>query len=229
MVKEAQSVAAAILPPMAGMQKADPQPVRGAALPGLVQRSASASIGPASVNEAANAVFPRPSAVYARLQSAKDGLQNSALVDRQRLNDAETVQKLAREMRANLMAIVKNYPPFPPDSEDRKRYLEMVVGLRREMEALMVPPPDKGGPPALSEDGRAALGRLTPSSSDAEVAAAADALATLEAGLTGFGEEIKRRWVEQASSQAARQLSAATAEQLARVAGGIGTTARDRG
>lgn len=180
--------------------------------------------------EASPSFSTRQFPAYAQLQDAKDVQQSAAVADRQRLATAETIRGLAREMRANLMAIVKNYPPFPLESQERQRYLELAVGLRKQMEALTVPPPDKGGPPSLSADGQALLSGLSPQASDADVAAAADALAGLEASLAGFGEEIRASWRSEPMGQdAARQLSAATAEQLAALSGGLGATARIRG
>jgi hypothetical protein len=43
-------------------------------------------------------------------------------------------------MREDLGAIVKNYPPFPPGSAERLSYLNSVVGLRRQIDALTIPP-----------------------------------------------------------------------------------------
>ncbi|WP_131110549.1 hypothetical protein [Sulfuricystis thermophila] len=221
MVQEAKSVLAATLPPAAGWQPA----VQSA--PPVQANRADPSPRAAEVTDAP---FSRQSAAYARLQASKDGLQNAALADRQRLAETETVRDLARQMRANLMAIVKNYPPFPPESEERRRYLELAIGIRKQMEALIVPPPLKGeaapkAGPLMPQD----LPQLTLQASDAEVAAAARALDAVGSSLTGFGEEIRARWAEPVAPAVARDLSAATAGQLAALPGGIGTTDRMRG
>lgn len=166
-------------------------------------------------------------AAYAQLQEAKDAQQNAAVADRQRLAEADAARQLAREMRANLVAIVKNYPPFPPESEERQRYLELAVGLRKQMEALMVPPPEKGGPPALTAEAQASLAKLSPQASDADVAVAAEALAQWEAGLTGYGEEIRVRWQSEPMSQeSALQLSGVAAGQLSALSGALAAAAR---
>ncbi|MCE1227578.1 MAG: hypothetical protein LWW87_14025 [Geobacteraceae bacterium] len=51
------------------------------------------------------------------------------------------------QMQGNLMAIVKNYPPYPIDSMQRKELLMSYMSLRKEIESLMVPPP----PPPVYE------------------------------------------------------------------------------
>ena len=45
------------------------------------------------------------------------------------------------QMQGNLMTIVKNYPPYPVDSMQRKELLMSYMSLRKEIESLMVPPP----------------------------------------------------------------------------------------
>lgn len=45
------------------------------------------------------------------------------------------------QMQGNLMTIVKNYPPYPIDSMQRKELLMSYMSLRKEIESLMVPPP----------------------------------------------------------------------------------------
>lgn len=45
------------------------------------------------------------------------------------------------QMQGNLMSIVKNYPPYPIESSQRKELLMSYMSLRKEIESLMVPPP----------------------------------------------------------------------------------------
>ena len=45
------------------------------------------------------------------------------------------------QMQGNLMAIVKNYPPYPIDSMERRDLLMSYMSLRKEIESLMVPAP----------------------------------------------------------------------------------------
>lgn len=55
--------------------------------------------------------------------------------------------KQLEEMKANLEKIVKNYPPFPPESKERMELLMSYSGLQKEITSLMVPPP----PPPVYE------------------------------------------------------------------------------
>jgi hypothetical protein len=41
---------------------------------------------------------------------------------------------------ADLVGAVKNYPPFPPGNEERQQYLNSIDGLRKQLQALVVPP-----------------------------------------------------------------------------------------
>jgi hypothetical protein len=45
------------------------------------------------------------------------------------------------QMQGNLTTIVKNYPPYPIDSMERRDLLMSYISLRKEIESLMVPPP----------------------------------------------------------------------------------------
>ncbi len=48
------------------------------------------------------------------------------------------------KMKAQLGRIVKNYPPFPPDMEDRVKMLKSFTTLRRQIDQLTMPPNDSG-------------------------------------------------------------------------------------
>ena len=45
------------------------------------------------------------------------------------------------QMQGNLMTIVKNYPPYPIESMERRDLLMSYMSLRRDIENLMIPPP----------------------------------------------------------------------------------------
>ncbi len=45
------------------------------------------------------------------------------------------------QMQGSLMSIVKNYPPYPIESMERRELLMSYMSLRKEIESLMVPPP----------------------------------------------------------------------------------------
>lgn len=166
----------------------------------------------------------RATPAYAHLQAIKDSGQHAALADRQRLTQLDEAQRLLREMQKNLTAIVKNYPPFPIESADRQRYLEMVAGLRQQMEALIFPPPDKWGPPPLPG---ARSDWLPPAldlqASDASVGQALETVVAMEDKVAGFGSEIRAAWQNlPLPADAAYRLSEAVGRQLASLASGLG-------
>ena len=45
------------------------------------------------------------------------------------------------QMQGNLMTIVKNYPPYPIESNERRELLMSYMSLRKDIESLMIPPP----------------------------------------------------------------------------------------
>ncbi len=62
---------------------------------------------------------------------------------RRRLQEAD---RLVGELRAQIGALVKNYPPFPIGSEERLAYLRSISALRQQLEALTVPPETQNSP-----------------------------------------------------------------------------------
>jgi len=113
------------------------------------------------------------------------------------------VSDLLDRMRAPLNTIVKNYPPFPADSQDRKNLLMEYVSLRKEIEKLMVPPPPKPVYEnnvrlweklgyADAENLRNSFPEVTSSSSDMEVAGALDGLDELRAVVSDGRSELVR-------------------------------------
>jgi|GEM_PF-1934250 len=52
------------------------------------------------------------------------------------------IEKNLDEMKAQLGRIPKNYPPFPPESEERVRLLRSIATLRRLIDQLTMPPDD---------------------------------------------------------------------------------------
>ena len=62
-------------------------------------------------------------------------------------------------MKAQLVRILKNFPPFPTGSEDRIQLLRSYAGFRRLIEQLTIPPPEG------SRVGAEASGILSPADS----------------------------------------------------------------
>lgn len=66
-------------------------------------------------------------------------------------NGADSFQHMLFAMRDALTGIVKQYPPFPPDSRQRADFLDNFSNLRKEIDALTFPPPAPF-PPEVTPD-----------------------------------------------------------------------------
>ncbi len=53
------------------------------------------------------------------------------------------IENYIDRMKAELQRIVKNYPPFPPGSEERVKRLKSVIAFRRLIDQLTIPPPNE--------------------------------------------------------------------------------------
>lgn len=65
----------------------------------------------------------------------------------------EAIQSIGTQiddMKTTLTAILKQYPPFPPGSEERVAILKSFSALRRQIDALAYPPEDAGAQRILS-------------------------------------------------------------------------------
>ncbi len=72
--------------------------------------------------------------MHSRLNQLAKGVRES--------NEAvDKVSGVVGQMNASLQGITKNYPPFPVDSKNREELLMGYSSLRKQIQALMVPPP----------------------------------------------------------------------------------------
>jgi hypothetical protein len=69
----------------------------------------------------------------------------------------EDIGKTVGDMKNTVDRIMKNYPPFPPGSEERIRLLRSYAELRKQIDQLTVPPDDGArqimADPAVSGEG----------------------------------------------------------------------------
>ena len=72
--------------------------------------------------------------MHSRLNDLVKGVRQS----NEELNKAA---EQVSQMQSGLMSIVKNFPPFPIESQERRDLLMSYMSLRKEIEGLMVPPP----------------------------------------------------------------------------------------
>ena len=118
-------------------------------------------------------LLPRPAGIpnFKSMETvaAKEGIsgpRQSEFIDFQKIND--TLNTIARgqrvfeksfqkiddyieRMKAQLEQIVKQFPPFPPGSEDRVRALRAYAYFRNLIDQLTIPPPDEPQIGAMSE------------------------------------------------------------------------------
>jgi len=77
---------------------------------------------------------------FGRLVSANDRLNALAADARTAQKTLETANTTVGRMKDALERITKNFPPFPPGSEERVRILKSYAELRRQIDALTIPP-----------------------------------------------------------------------------------------
>lgn len=136
---------------------------------------------------AAEAEAPRLSA-FSRLWQHKDQAVGELRAAGEQQRRVEAADRLVTEIRQQIGGLVKNYPPFPPGSEERLSYLRSISALRQQLDALTVPPAiERAEPlpkaPPLPPD----------SATDAEWGAHAEAL-------VAYGESLSRLRTELAEA-----------------------------
>ena len=80
---------------------------------------------------------------FSVLAGAKDEAAQLARSVRDASQALDRVGAVLKEMHRSV-AMVKNFPPFPPGSEQRVQFIQGLNGLRKVLDALTVPPVDKG-------------------------------------------------------------------------------------
>ena len=78
-----------------------------------------------------------------RLLDANTRFNDLAQSERRFNEGLNQIQDLVGRMKALLETIVKNYPPFPPGSEERVRILKSYSTLREMIDRLTIPPPEE--------------------------------------------------------------------------------------
>lgn len=61
------------------------------------------------------------------------------------------ISDLLGRMEDGLQAIVKQYPPYPAESRERMELLNSIAGLRKQIDALTFPPPDREQPTLVGD------------------------------------------------------------------------------
>ncbi len=63
----------------------------------------------------------------------------------------QQVDDSIERMKAELVKIIKMFPPYPPGSEERVRALRACAGCRKLIDQLTIPPPDELLPQMMKE------------------------------------------------------------------------------
>ena len=76
-----------------------------------------------------------------KMGNLSDFINSVAINLRQTNEGIKAINSLVDQMKASLDKIIKNYPPFPPDSKARQELLMSYSGLQKQILSMMVPPP----------------------------------------------------------------------------------------
>lgn len=183
----------------------------------------------ASVSVRQDAEVSTRHATFAALAGAKDDAAHVAQSARQVGRFLDGVESTVRAMQDMVQQFpVKNFPPFPPGSEQRLDYLNSINALRRQLEAMMRPPLE-GKPEPVFYPRESELPQFDPrTASDADIRSFGQALdgmaARLDTGHAQLRDMVRDLpgWIPQElppppdGEPQARQLSRTTAEQLSR-------------
>ncbi|MBM4329741.1 MAG: hypothetical protein FJ117_00720 [Deltaproteobacteria bacterium] len=145
-----------------------------------INSPAEDSSGLAGVNQD-QASFNKHTAINTDLQLAAKSIRAADQV-------MEKIEIYIDRMKAQLDRIVKNYPPFPPGSEERISLLKSFTALRRQIDQLTIPPAEQGilkitGDPSFVSDLN--IPRLSESAPDSEIYAALENLGIAKETLAG--------------------------------------------
>jgi hypothetical protein len=93
-------------------------------------------------------------ASFGKLQAVNAHLNSVAKSIRVADSVMQRIGGFLDEMEKGLESVAKSYPPFPPGSEERVKYLEGYTGLRAQIDQLTMPPRDEGARRILSDPQR---------------------------------------------------------------------------
>lgn len=83
------------------------------------------------------------------LQGINDSLATVATSVKHADTAMATINEYVAQMKAQLETIVKMWPPYPPGSQERIEYLRQFAEIRRQIDALTIPP-DPGAQQIMS-------------------------------------------------------------------------------
>jgi hypothetical protein len=152
-------------------------------------------------DEPVSVSIQRSSTTMGRLDSFNEQKNLMARNIRTTSDALATISDVVGGMKENLGKIIKNYPPFPPDSSERKEILMSYASLRKEILNMTFPPPpaplyEKNATPweklGYTEKGSIAssVPEMSSTATDSEVVAASKILAELGSAVTSAQNEL---------------------------------------
>ncbi len=148
-----------------------------------VERTVQAQAGEQEVRvQAGKSVFPA-------LASQKDDAVQVAKSVRDADKAIARVDNLLNEMRQKVQ-VVKNYPPFPPGNQERVDFINSIEGLRKQLEAMSVPPVDRDYAPVFYPK-ESDLPSLDATSGDAQVQAFGQAVEVVQQRVNAGYAELR--------------------------------------
>jgi hypothetical protein len=106
---------------------------------------------PANRERENRGIITRPQSDFINLQKINDTLNAIAKGQRGLENRFQKLDNYLERMKAQLEQIVKQFPPFPPGSEDRVRALRAYAFFRHLIDQLTIPPRDEVQTKAMDE------------------------------------------------------------------------------
>ena len=78
-----------------------------------------------------------------KLEIIQSRLNSAARTIRDADKNMGKIENYIDRMKAELQRVIKNYPPFPPGSEERVRRLKSINAFRKLIDQLTIPPPNE--------------------------------------------------------------------------------------
>jgi len=152
-------------------------------------------------DEPVSVSIQRSSSTMGRLDSFNEQKNLMARNIRTTSDALATISEVVDGMKENIGKIIKNYPPFPPDSSERKEILMSYVSLRKEILNMTFPPPpaplyEKNATPweklGYTEKGGIAssVPEISSTATDSELRAASKILAELGSAVSSAQNEL---------------------------------------
>lgn len=146
------------------------------------------------------------------LSEIKDGLANVAKAIKEAGKALDVADTLLQKMQERV-DVVKDYPPYPAGNEERVEYIRQIEGLRKVLDALVVPRVTESYPPVFypQESEFPTLDADVPS--DAAVLAFGEAVAAVQSRVNAGRAELQAQ-ADQLSGRVGIDLSPSQVQSI---------------